>query len=115
MAEALSKVVKERREEYEKGERKNDMLVALLGGEWEEDQLSNEQIVDFMVALLVAGYETTSTIITLAVKFLTQTPLALAQLKVIYFIIFIFFIILYSVKVIYVFKLYFVSSTQKNK
>ncbi|KAA3478267.1 cytochrome P450 90A1-like [Gossypium australe] len=82
VAEALSKIVKERREEYEKGERKNDMLGALLGGEWEEDQLSNEQIVDFMVALLVAGYETTSTIMTLAVKFLTQTPLALAQLKV---------------------------------
>ncbi|KAH1055455.1 hypothetical protein J1N35_033520 [Gossypium stocksii] len=81
VAEALSKIVKERREEYEKGERKNDMLGALLGGEWEEDQLSNEQIVDFMVALLVAGYETTSTIMTLAVKFLTQTPLALAQLK----------------------------------
>ncbi|KAL1166363.1 hypothetical protein V6Z11_A06G192500 [Gossypium hirsutum] len=81
VAEALSKIVKERREEYEKGERKNDMLGALLGGEWEDDQLSNEQIVDFMVALLVAGYETTSTIMTLAVKFLTQTPLALAQLK----------------------------------
>ncbi|XP_012451545.1 cytochrome P450 90A1 [Gossypium raimondii] len=81
VAGALSKIVKERREEYEKGERKNDMLGALLGGEWEEDQLSNEQIVDFMVALLVAGYETTSTIMTLAVKFLTQTPLALAQLK----------------------------------
>ncbi|PPR83906.1 hypothetical protein GOBAR_AA36807 [Gossypium barbadense] len=81
VAEALSKMVKERREEYEKGERKNDMLGALLGGEWEDDQLSNEQIVDFMVALLVAGYETTSTIMTLAVKFLTQTPLALAQLK----------------------------------
>ncbi|TYJ31154.1 hypothetical protein E1A91_A06G178900v1 [Gossypium mustelinum] len=81
VAEALSKIVKERREEYEKGERKNDMLGALLGGEWEDDQLSNEQTVDFMVALLVAGYETTSTIMTLAVKFLTQTPLALAQLK----------------------------------
>ncbi|KAK5826466.1 hypothetical protein PVK06_021387 [Gossypium arboreum] len=81
VAEALSKIVKERREEYEKGERENDMLGALLGGEWEDDQLSNEQIVDFMVALLVAGYETTSTIMTLAVKFLTQIPLALAQLK----------------------------------
>lgn len=34
-----------------------------------------------MLALLVAGYETTSTIMTLAVKHLTETPLALAQLK----------------------------------
>ncbi|KAI3939072.1 hypothetical protein MKX01_001940, partial [Papaver californicum] len=30
---------------------------------------------------LIAGYETTSTIMTLVVKFLTETPLALAQLK----------------------------------
>jgi cytochrome P450 family 90 subfamily A1 len=43
---------------------------------------TDEEIVDFMLALLVAGYETTSTIMTLAIKFLTETPLALAQLKV---------------------------------
>ncbi|GMJ14462.1 CONSTITUTIVE PHOTOMORPHOGENIC DWARF, CYTOCHROME P450 90A1, DWARF 3, CABBAGE 3 [Hibiscus trionum] len=76
VAKELGEIVSERREDYERGERKNDMLGALLG-----DQLSNEQIVDFLVALLVAGYETTSTIMTLAAKFLTQTPLALAQLK----------------------------------
>ncbi|KAK8592140.1 hypothetical protein V6N13_062726 [Hibiscus sabdariffa] len=79
VAEELSKIVSERREGYERGERKSDMLGALIG-EWDE-QFSNEEIVDFLVALLVAGYETTSTIMTLAVKFLTQTPLALAQLK----------------------------------
>ncbi|KAK8629646.1 hypothetical protein V6N13_078479 [Hibiscus sabdariffa] len=79
VAEELSKIVNERREGYERGERKSDMLGALLG-EWDEE-FSNEEIVDFLVALLVAGYETTSTIMTLAVKFLTQTPLALAQLK----------------------------------
>lgn len=55
------------------------MLEALLAG---DDGFSDEQIVDFLLALLVAGYETTSTIMTLAVKFLTETPLALAQLKV---------------------------------
>ncbi|KAJ0102763.1 hypothetical protein Patl1_06593 [Pistacia atlantica] len=51
VAEALSLIVRQRRKESES------------------------------VALLVAGYETTSTIMTLAVKFLTETPLALAQLK----------------------------------
>lgn len=61
------------------GEIKNDMLGSLLAS---GDQFSDEQIVDFMLALLVAGYETTSTIMTLAVKFLTENPLALAQLKV---------------------------------
>lgn len=77
-------VVRERRRESERGERKNDMLGALLEGDGDGDGggFSNEEIVDFLVALLVAGYETTSTIMTLAVKFLTETPLALAQLKV---------------------------------
>ncbi|XVF84015.1 hypothetical protein PTKIN_Ptkin16aG0540800 [Pterospermum kingtungense] len=78
VAEALSLVVRKRRNENEGGETKNDMLGALLRG---EEDFSDEEIVDFLVALLVAGYETTSTIMTLAVKFLTESPLALAQLK----------------------------------
>lgn len=81
MAEALGLVVKERRREKERGERKNDMLGAMLDEE-AGGGLSDEMIVDFLVSLLVAGYETTSTTMTLAVKFLTETPLALAQLKV---------------------------------
>lgn len=79
MAEALGLIVKQRRKEREEGDGKKDMLEALLAG---DDGFSDEQIVDFLLALLVAGYETTSTIMTLAVKFLTETPLALAQLKV---------------------------------
>ncbi|KAB1217744.1 Cytochrome P450 90A1 [Morella rubra] len=78
VAEELSFIVRQRRKESDAGERKNDMLEALLAG---DDGFSDEQIVDFLLALLVAGYETTSTIMTLAVKFLTETPLALAQLK----------------------------------
>lgn len=81
VAEALSLVVRDRRRETENGERKNDMLAALLDDEGGGGGFSDEEIVDFMLALLVAGYETTSTIMTLAVKFLTETPLALAQLK----------------------------------
>lgn len=80
VAEALSLIVRQRRSESEAGERKNDMLEALLSAD--DGGFSDEEIVDFLVALLVAGYETTSTIMTLAVKFLTETPLALAQLKV---------------------------------
>ncbi|XP_059458963.1 3beta,22alpha-dihydroxysteroid 3-dehydrogenase [Corylus avellana] len=78
VAEALTLIVRQRRKESEAGERKKDMLGALLAG---DDGFSDEQIVDFLLALLVAGYETTSTIMTLAVKFLTETPLALAQIK----------------------------------
>nr|QWT69378.1 CYP90A1 [Gynostemma pentaphyllum] len=78
VAEALNLVVRERRKESYEGKTKKDMLGALLAG---EDALSDDQIVDFLLALLVAGYETTSTTMTLAVKFLTATPLALAQLQ----------------------------------
>ena len=91
MAEALRLIVRKRRKESrEGGEDKKiykDMLAALLAG---NDGFSDEEIVDFLLALLVAGYETTSTIMTLAVKFLTETPLALSQLKVSYFILFLF-------------------------
>ncbi|CAI8583416.1 unnamed protein product [Vicia faba] len=78
VAEALTLIVRQRRKESVTGEKKNDMLGALLAS---GDHFSDEQIVDFMLALLVAGYETTSTIMTFAVKFLTENPLALAQLK----------------------------------
>lgn len=81
MAEALSLVVKQRRIESESGEKRKDMLGALLASD-DHGGFSDEGIVDFLVALLVAGYETTSTSMTLAVKFLTETPLALAQIMV---------------------------------
>ncbi|XP_050384781.1 cytochrome P450 90A1 [Argentina anserina] len=80
VAEALGLIVRQRRRESEEGKRKEDMLGALLAGD-NVNGFSDEEIVDFLLALLVAGYETTSTIMTLAVKFLTETPLAHAQLK----------------------------------
>lgn len=97
VAEALSLVVRERRRESERGERKKDMLAALLDDEGGGGGFSDEEIVDFMLALLVAGYETTSTIMTLAVKYLTETPLALAELKVPTLIIFFFIIYIYGI------------------
>ncbi|KAK9742362.1 hypothetical protein RND81_03G166800 [Saponaria officinalis] len=82
VAEALSSVVHERRKKSGVGERINDMLGALLDEEVEGRRLSNEIIVDFLVSLFVGGSETTATCMTLAIKFLTETPLALEQLKV---------------------------------
>ncbi|CAN6443048.1 unnamed protein product [Victoria cruziana] len=85
VADALRAIVEERREEQArtcraeeetKKRRKNDMMEALL-----QEGLSDEEIVDFLLALLVAGYETTSTLMTLTVKFLSENPLALAKLK----------------------------------
>nr|GEX51065.1 steroid 23-alpha-hydroxylase cytochrome P450 [Tanacetum cinerariifolium] len=83
VAEALSLAVRERRMERERGIKKNDMLAALFdsNGDGSGISFSDDEIVDFLVSLLVAGYDTTSTTITLAVKFLTDTPSALAQLK----------------------------------
>ncbi|WMV33288.1 hypothetical protein MTR67_026673 [Solanum verrucosum] len=70
VAEALGLVVRDRRKEREGGERKNDMLESLFEGDGaagvEGGGFSDEEIVDFILALLVAGYETTSTIMTLA-------------------------------------------------
>ena len=66
-------------EDEEKREKK-DMVEELL--EAEGGSFSEEEMVDFCLSLLVAGYETTSVLMTLAVKFLTETPAALAQLKV---------------------------------
>jgi cytochrome P450 family 90 subfamily A polypeptide 1 len=59
--------------------KKKDMVEELLQ---EDGSLSVEEMVDFYLSLLVAGYETTSVLMTLAVKFLTETPIALAQLNV---------------------------------
>ncbi|KAH7433993.1 hypothetical protein KP509_07G096400 [Ceratopteris richardii] len=53
-----------------------DLLAAFL-----KQKLTDEQIVDMVISLLVAGYETTSMIITLAVKFLTDHSAVLEHLK----------------------------------
>ncbi|XXG44738.1 hypothetical protein AAC387_Pa02g0011 [Persea americana] len=81
VAEVLRLMVRERKERRvrEGGEKQKDMLGALL--EDGDGGFTEEEAVDFMLALLVAGYETTSTIMTLAVKFLTETPVALAALR----------------------------------
>nr|BAE16977.1 steroid 23-alpha-hydroxylase [Zinnia elegans] len=76
VTEALHLVVRERRVERERGVKKNDMLAALFDNDCDDDE-----IVDLLVSLLVAGYDTTPTTMTLAVKYLTDTPSALAQLK----------------------------------
>ncbi|KAG8089146.1 hypothetical protein GUJ93_ZPchr0011g27148 [Zizania palustris] len=86
VAGALREVVRKRIEEIgENGgtngedDRKKDMVEELLGAEG--GSFSEEEIVDFCLSLLIAGYETTSTLMTATIKFLTETPAALAELK----------------------------------
>ncbi|XP_020252374.1 cytochrome P450 90A1 [Asparagus officinalis] len=80
VAEKLRGVVRKRKEERKRngGEGINDMLDELMEA---EEGFSEEEMVDFLLALLVAGYETTPTIMTLVVKFLTDNPSALSLLK----------------------------------
>ncbi|XP_010923048.1 3beta,22alpha-dihydroxysteroid 3-dehydrogenase isoform X2 [Elaeis guineensis] len=88
VAEALREVIRKRKEEKMRqnddhddkegqGRRKKDMVAELLEA---EEGFSEEEMVDFLLALLVAGYETTPTIMTLAVKFVTDNPPALSFL-----------------------------------
>jgi len=70
----------------------DDMLDELIDA---EEGFTEEEMVDFLLALLVAGYETTPTIMTLVVKFITETPAALALLKV-FFLIFGFLLVIYT-------------------
>lgn len=87
VAGALREVVRKRMDDKaeddcgasKKNGEKKDMVEELL--EAEGGSFSVEEMVDFCLSLLVAGYETTSVLMTLAVKFLTETPTALAQLK----------------------------------
>lgn len=89
VAEALREVIRKRKEEKSRnddddddkegqGRRKKDMVAELL----EAEEFLEEEMVDFLLALLVAGYETTPTIMTLAVKFVTDNPPALSLLVV---------------------------------
>ncbi|KAJ3680745.1 hypothetical protein LUZ60_015234 [Juncus effusus] len=89
VAEALREVIRTRieeknarREEQESprvNDIKKDMLEELLN--IENGALSEEEIIDFLLQLLVGGYETTSSLITFSVKFLTENPSALAFLR----------------------------------
>ncbi|GJN07034.1 hypothetical protein PR202_ga24823 [Eleusine coracana subsp. coracana] len=84
LREVIRKKMDEKRENGgtdKENEEKKDMVEELL--EAEGGSFTEEEMVDFCLSLLVAGYETTSVLMTLAVKFLTETPAALAQLKVI--------------------------------
>lgn len=71
------KMMKEKEDEEEK--KKKDMVDELLEA---EEGFTDEEMVDFLLSLLVAGHETTPMMMTLLVKFLTDNPSAFARVKV---------------------------------
>ncbi|KAJ7535093.1 hypothetical protein O6H91_12G018000 [Diphasiastrum complanatum] len=80
VATKLAEVVDARREQD--NSEYTDLLAAILNeGVEEGSPLPTNQIVDVMVFILFAGYETTSRAITAAIKFLTDHPQALERLK----------------------------------
>ncbi|MCO5582613.1 hypothetical protein L7F22_036511 [Adiantum nelumboides] len=77
IAKRIKKVVDQRKKlESQAHSDYHDLLAAFL-----RQKLTDEQIVDMVISLLVAGYETTSMIITLAVKFLTDNSPALEKIR----------------------------------
>ncbi|KAF7012965.1 hypothetical protein CFC21_027103 [Triticum aestivum] len=61
----------------------DDMLDALLrsGDDGAREKLSDEQIIDLIITLIYSGYETMSTTSMMAVKYLSDHPRALQDLK----------------------------------
>lgn len=76
----LEKMIAERRSS---GLVHNDMLDALLSGnDGTRERLSDEQIIDLIITLIYSGYETMSTTSMMAVKYLSDHPKALEELRV---------------------------------
>lgn len=62
---------------------KNDMLDSLLEiDENSKAKLTDEQIIDLIIALVYSGYETVSTTSMMAVKYLSDYPSVLQELRV---------------------------------
>ncbi|ONL93285.1 hypothetical protein ZEAMMB73_Zm00001d027497 [Zea mays] len=61
---------------------RDDMLDALLSGnEGTRAKLSDDQIIDLLITLIYSGYETVSTTSMMAVKYLSDNPKALGQIR----------------------------------
>ncbi|VAH24403.1 unnamed protein product [Triticum turgidum subsp. durum] len=65
------------------GDAHDDMLDALLrsGDDGAREKISDEQIIDLLIALIYSGYETMSTTSMMAVKYLSEHPRALEELR----------------------------------
>ncbi|GLJ44251.1 hypothetical protein SUGI_0924740 [Cryptomeria japonica] len=80
----LTEILHERRACQEKQEY-NDMIAMLLNveedGSFSKFKLTDDQILDLLIAIINAGYETVSTTTMMATKYLHDCPRALQQLR----------------------------------
>ncbi|RYR32945.1 hypothetical protein Ahy_A10g047468 isoform A [Arachis hypogaea] len=75
----LREVIEERRKSQETH---RDMLGVLMGNDDESRQkLSDEEIIDLLIAVMYSGYETVSATSMMAVKYLQDHPKALEELR----------------------------------
>ncbi|RYQ86090.1 hypothetical protein Ahy_B10g105754 isoform A [Arachis hypogaea] len=83
---ALVSILREVMEERRKSqETHKDMLGVLMGNDDESrHKLSDEEIIDLLIAVMYSGYETVSATSMMAVKYLQDHPKALEELRVIF-------------------------------
>ncbi|VFQ79562.1 unnamed protein product [Cuscuta campestris] len=74
----LRKLIEQRRES---GERQEDMLGFLMNEEQNRHMLSDDEMIDLIITLLYSGYETVSTTSMMAVKYLSDHPHVLDELR----------------------------------
>lgn len=78
----LREIIEERRASQKSY---NDMLDHLLNSdESTKLKLTDDQIIDLIITLIYSGYETMSTTSMMAIKYLSDHPKALLELRVIY-------------------------------
>jgi cytochrome P450 family 26 subfamily A len=82
----LKRMFKERREEATSDDSKygDFMETMIYEVEKEGDTINEERSVELILSLLIASYETTSTMTALTVKFIAENPKVLMELKVTY-------------------------------
>jgi len=82
----LKRMFKERREEATSDDSKygDFMETMIYEVEKEGDTVNEERSVELILSLLIASYETTSTMTALTVKFIAENPKVLMELKVTY-------------------------------
>lgn len=83
----IKRLFKERREEAKSNELKyGDFMETMIDEvEKEGDTVNEERSVELILSLLIASYETTSTMTAITVKFIAENPKVLMELKVTYF------------------------------
>ncbi|CAO2840173.1 unnamed protein product [Amaranthus hypochondriacus] len=78
MVKLVKKIIEEKRKKMEEGDDPNDVLEVLLSDQ--SGQLTDDLMSDNVIDMMIPGEDSVPLLITLAIKFLSDSPLALQQL-----------------------------------